>query len=344
MKLVVLILNYRATALTIECLRSLDGRVQRIPGARVALCENGTGGDAATRLRTAIDANGWGGWVELTVSDRNRGFTGGNNLLIREALASRDRPDYLLLLNSDTVVHDGALEALVAFMDGHPRAGIAGSQLLSPDGRIQASPFRYFTVASELDRGLRFGVLSRLLSRWAVVAPTPARATRAEWVSGASMILRSAMLDEIGLLDEGLFTYFDDVDLCLRARRAGWETWYVPDSRVVHLEGASSGVTRGRRDRLPAYLLEARRRYFLKNHGPAFTALADAAFLSGLALWRLRRRVQRKPDTDPEHMLRDAFHHSVFRAGFAVPVVASPDPRAAEQRTEDRWPGSMIQR
>ncbi len=145
-----------------------------------------------------------------------------------------------------------------------------------------------------------------------------------EWVSGASMILRRTMLGQIGLLDEGLYTYFDDIDLCLRARRAGWETWYVPESRVVHLEGASTGISAGRRKRLPPYLFQARRRFFLKNHGRVRTALADAAFLTGLALWRVRRRVQRKPDTDPEHVLGDSLRHSVFAAGFRISEVENP--------------------
>ncbi len=330
MKLLIVILNYRVTDLTVDCLRSLDGKVQRLPGTRVAVCENGSGGDAERRLRAAIEEHGWGGWVDLTAVHPNRGFTGGNNLVIRAAMASPDPPEYFLLLNADTVVRDGALEALVSFMDAHPRAGIAGSQLLSPEGEVQASPFRFFTLASELDRGLRLGFVSQLVERWAVVVPTPAEACAAEWVSGASMILRRTMLDEIGLLDEGLFTYFDDIDLCLRARRAGWETWYVPESRVVHLEGAATEINPSRRKRLPPYLFQARRRFFLKNHGPLFTALADAAFLAGFALWRVRRRLQRKPDGDPEHMLGDAFRHSVFRAGFAVDVVENPALREAK--------------
>lgn len=324
MKLLVVILNYRVTDLTIDCLRSLDGRVQRIHGARVAVCENGTGGDASARLRSAIAEHGWGGWVDLTEVHPNRGFTGGNNLVIRAALASDDPPEYVLLLNADTIVQDGALEALVGFMDAHPRAGIAGSQLLSREGEIQGSPFRFFNVASELDRGLRLGAVTRLLSRWTAVPPTPKDATRVDWVSGASMILRRTMLEEIGLLDEGLYTYFDDIDLCLRARRTGWDTWYVPGSRIVHLEGASTGIAGGRKKRLPTYLFQARRRFFLKNHGPLLTALADAAFLSGFALWRLRRRVQRRPDPDPEHMLWDAARHSVFATGFEVSEVENP--------------------
>jgi GT2 family glycosyltransferase len=290
----------------------------------VAVLENGSGGDAAERLRRAIVENRWSGWCDLTAVSPNLGFTGGNNLVVRAALASDDPPEYLLLLNADTVVLDGALERLVEAMDARPGAGIAGSTLVSPDGEVQGSPFRFLGIASELDAALRLGLVSRLLARWGAVPPTPAEACAVEWVSGACMILRSTMLRRIGLLDEGLYTYFDDVDLCLRARRAGWQTWFVPESRVVHLEGASTGIVTRIVKRRPSYWFQARRRFFLKNYGAAYAALVDAAFLVGFALWRLRRRVQRKPDDDPPHMLADSFRHSVFRAGFRVREVENP--------------------
>lgn len=324
MKLLVVILNYRVTDLTIDCLRSLRGRMDRVPGARVVVLENGSGGGAAERLARAIAEGGWAGWCELQVVARNRGFTGGNNLVVRPALASADPPEYVLLLNADTIVEDGALEALVDFMDAHPRAGIAGSRLLNADGTIQASPFRFLGVVNEFDRAFRLGIVSRLLSRWWVVPRAPDAAAEVEWVSGASMILRRTMLDEIGLLDEGLYTYFDDVDLCLRARRAGWQTWYVPSSRVIHLEGASTGLAFRSPKRRPDYWHQARRRFFLKNHGPAYAAAVDAAFILGYAAWRVRRRLQRRPDRDPPHLLADAVRNSVFRTGFAVTEVANP--------------------
>jgi GT2 family glycosyltransferase len=324
MKLLIVILNYRVTDLTIDCLRSLAGRIDRVPGARVALCEHGTGGDALERLERAIDEKGWRPWVDLSEVTPNRGFTGGNNIVIRAALASADPPEYVLLLNADTIVQDGALEALVQFMDGHPRAGIAGSMLLSPEGEVQASPFRFQGIATEFDRGLRLGAVSKILSRWALIPPTPVVASPAEWVSGASIMLRCSMLEDIGLLDEGLYTYFDDIDLCLRARRAGWESWFVPKSRITHLEGASTGIASRVLKRRPAYWFQARRRFFLKNHGPFYAACVDAAFIAGFAAWRLRRKIQRKPDTDPPHMLADAIRHSVFRTGFAVTEVENP--------------------
>jgi GT2 family glycosyltransferase len=145
------------------------------------------------------------------------------------------------------------------------------------------------------------------------------------------MILRRTMLDEIGLLDEGLFTYFDDVDLCLRARRAAWETWYVPESRVVHLESASTGLGWVSLKRRPPYWHQARRRFFLKNHGPAYTALVDLAAIVGHALGGFRRWVQRKPQAHPPGTLSDTIRHSVFRTGFRVTEVENPALRSSSQ-------------
>ncbi|HZW32446.1 MAG TPA: glycosyltransferase family 2 protein [Isosphaeraceae bacterium] len=332
MKLLVVIVSYRVTDLTIDCLRSLSGKIERVPGgARVALCENGTGGDAADRLRQAIAENGWGPWVDLTVITPNRGFTGGNNAVIRPALESDDPPEYVLLLNADTIVPEqDSLNTLVAFLDEHPQAGIAGSMLLSPEGTIESTPFRFPGIATELDRGLKLGIVSKLLAPWSLVLPKRAEPFRVGWVSGASLILRRAMLDQIGLLDEDLYTYFDDPDISLRAARAGWETWYVPASRVIHLGGSTTGLTGPRVvPRLPPYWYQARRRFFLKNYGPWYTAMADAAFILGYATWRIRRWIQRKPDTEPSHMLIDSIRHSVFCAGPKVPVVENPALRSS---------------
>jgi GT2 family glycosyltransferase len=328
MKLLIVLVSYRVTDLAIDCLRSLSGEIGRVPGTRVALCENGTGGDAAERLQQAIAENGWAPWVDLTVIFPNRGFTGGNNLVIRPALESDDPPEYVLLLNADTIVKEHALDTLVAFMDGHPQVGIAGSTLLSQEGELRASPFRFPGIATELDRGLQLGIVSKLLSPWSIVLPKSQEACPVDWVSGASMILRRTMLEQIGLLDEGFYTYCDDIDICLRARRAGWETWYVPESRVIHLEGKSTG-TRVMTSRRPAYWYQAQHRYFLKNYGALYTALAEAAFIAGHALWRLRRRIQRKPDTDPPYMLIDAIRHSVFCAGPKVKAIENPALRDA---------------
>lgn len=324
MKLLVVILNYNVTDLTIDCLRSLATEVPATPEFKVAVCENGSGGDAAQRLQQAIKDNGWQDWVELTAITPNLGFTGGNNVIIRKWLAAPDRPEYFLLLNADTLVDPDALRTLVGFMDRRPEVGVAGSRLDFPDGSPNGSPFRFPGIASELDRGLRLGVVSWLLSKWLVNRPTPKHDCQVDWVSGASMIIRREVIEAIGPLDEGLYTYFDDVDYCLNAMRAGWQIWYVPESRVVHLEGASTGISAKNLKRRPPYLFQARRRFFLKNHGALYTALADAAFLAGFSLSRLRRMIQGRPDIDPPYLLADAFRNSVFMTGFKLREVENP--------------------
>jgi GT2 family glycosyltransferase len=326
MKLLVAISSYRVTDLTIDCLRSLSAEIHRVPGTKVAICENGSGGDAAERLRAAIKQNGWDSGAQVTEVYPNRGFTGGTNAVIRPALESNDPPQYVLLLNADTLVQENSLSSLVDFMDSHPQAGIAGSLLVSIDGEPQASPFRFMGIATELVRGMRLGIVSKLLSPWVGLPPKPTQSTKVEWVCTASGILRTTMLEQIGLLDEGLFTYFDDVDICVRAARAGWETWFVPESRVVHLEGASTGITgpRSKPGRRPAYWYEARQRFFTKNYGVVYTAFADAAFILGYLTWIVRRRLQGKPDPDPSHTLVDSIRHSVFCRGPKVPVVQNP--------------------
>jgi GT2 family glycosyltransferase len=230
----------------------------------------------------------------------------------------------VLLLNADTIVQDGTLEKLVEFMDGHPRAGIAAGTILGPSGEVEGPPYRFPGIATELDRGLGLGFVSKLLSPWAINAPRPEAPAAADWVSGTCMILRRSALDAIGLLDEGLYTYFDDIDICLRAKRANWETWFVPESRVVHLEGRSTGITNRSVKRRPEYWFQARRRFYLKSYGSFYTALVDAAFLAGFALWRIRRRIQGKADRDPPQMLGDSFRNSVFMTGFEVREVENP--------------------
>jgi N-acetylglucosaminyl-diphospho-decaprenol L-rhamnosyltransferase len=222
-----------------------------------------------------------------------------------------------LLLNSDTLVRPGAVRALVLFLDNHPQAGIAGSRLEDIDGTVQRSAFQFHTIATELARGLRFGPVSKLLTPQLTAPLVTDRPFAADWVAGAALMIRRAVFDTAGLLDEGYFLYREDVDFCLQAKRAGWSCWYVPESRVIHLVGRSTGVTDSRqRKRRPAYWFQSRRRYFLKNHGPLYAAVADVVFAVAFGVWRVRRRIQRHPDMDPPCYLQDFIRHSVLACGF----------------------------
>lgn len=318
--LLVVILNYRTAKLTIDCLRSLESEIPTVPGTQVVVTDNDSGDDSVAQIRTAIETGGWADWASVMPLERNGGFAYGNNAAIRPVLEAKTPLPYVLLLNPDTVVRPGALKALVDFMAANPQVGLAGSRLEDPDGTPQISAFRFPNILGELESSLRLGLVSKLLSRWSVLSPVPEAPCPTDWVAGASVIFRREMLDQIGLMDEGYFMYYEEVDFCLRAKKAGWPCWYVPESRVIHLVGQSSGVseTRKPRKRLPQYWFDSRRRYFLKNHGWFYTALADAVWASGFALWRLRRVIQRKPDTDPPQLLSDFLLNSVLLKGGQI--------------------------
>ncbi len=323
MSVLIVIANYKVANLTIDCLASLESEVEQVPDLVVSVCENGSGDDSAERIQRAIDDNGWNSWCHLTTVHPNRGFTGGNNLIIEPALESSKPPRYILLLNADTIVRPNAIGALVDFLDHHPDVGIAASRLEDPDGTPQRSVFRFHTPLSEFERSLKLGLVSKLLTRWIVAPPVPNHDCEAEWISGASMIIRREVFRDTGLLDEGYFTYFEDTDFCFNARKAGWKIWYVPESRVIHLGGQSTGIRNDSPNRQPAFSFQARRRYFLKNHGAFYAAAADACLILGLALWKLRVLLG-KPETLPPYFLRDTIRHSVFVTGFKLKTVPNP--------------------
>ncbi|HIK30406.1 MAG TPA: glycosyltransferase family 2 protein [Oscillatoriales cyanobacterium M59_W2019_021] len=319
--LLISIVNYRSADFTIECLRSLEREVKSLPGTRVVVVENASGDDSAERIQGAIDLFSWHEWASLQVAPRNGGFAYGNNFAIRPALYSNHPPDYFLILNPDSIVRPGALTALVNFMDRHPNAGIAGTGLESPSGEPWHIAFRFPNWLSELDGGLRLGIVSKLLSPWSVVRQVPAEPCPTDWVSGACFAVRRQVFETIGLMDEDYFLFYEETDLCLRAKRAGCSCWYVPHSLVRHIGGQSTGYTYdddAPPQRFPAYRLQSRRRYFVKNYGWLYAAVADVLWIGGFALWRLRRAIQCKPDTDPPYLLWDFIRHSALLNPFAL--------------------------
>ena len=322
MRLLIVIVNYRSASLCIDCLRSLAPEIAGHPGVKVVVTDNPSGDNSVARIGSAIEASNWHSWCALQPLSHNGGFAYGNNEAIRPALAGEDKPQYVLLLNPDTIVLPAAIGALLDFMDANPQAGIAGSRLEHLAGGAQRSAFRFPTVLSELEAGARLGLVSKVLNHRVVAPPVPHGDTPVltDWVAGASMMIRREVFERIGLLDEAYFMYFEEVDFCFRARRAGWPCWYVPASRVVHLVGQSSGVTdvKQANKRRPKYWFESRRRYFVKNHGVVKTAIADLFWMSAFATFQVRRWLQKKPDTDPQNLFGDFVRNSVLTSATSV--------------------------
>ena len=160
----------------------------------------------------------------------------------------------------------------------------------------------------ELEGAAELGVLSRLLSRHVVSPPLRDDTHACDWVSGACMAIRRETLDAVGGFDDKYFLYFEEVDFCRRAARAGWTCWFVADARVVHFEGAATGIKTARR-RLPPYWFDSRRRFFLKSYGSAGLLAADALRCLGRASLLLRRALglggRRNAEREPMRVTLD---------------------------------------
>jgi N-acetylglucosaminyl-diphospho-decaprenol L-rhamnosyltransferase len=306
-KVLTIIVNHRRPELVIKGLESLSPELKALGDGSRVIVTDASGDDSDDQIAAAIEERGYGAWATLMRLSKNGGYGYANNQAIRAALASADPPDYFYLLNPDAYVYPGAVCELVRFMDRRPDVGLAGSQQEQPDGSINRSAFRFPSVRSELIQGSRLGLI-RLLFAASEIAPVPAgHAGPADWLSGASLMIRRQVLEKTGLFDDTFFLYYEETDLCLRARRLGYRCWYVPTSRVVHLEGQSTGVTDKQAvpTRLPRYWFESRQHYFMKNHGPWKKRMADVAWTLGFVSWRARRGLQGKTDDDPPHLLSD---------------------------------------
>ena len=284
----IIVVNYRTPDLAEDCLQSLAPQIADFDGGQVVIVDNASGDGSVDRLCQAIEAKGWSEWASVMPQVRNGGFAFGNNAGIRAALAAATPPELILLLNPDTIARPHAIRALVDFMDAHPDAGIAGSRLENAEGGVDGTAHNSPSPLGELDAGARLGFLSRLLPRHVVTPPTREVEHQCDWVSGASMMIRRQVFERMDMLDEGFFLYFEEVDFCCRARQAGWQVWYVPQSMVVHLEGASTGI-RSTQSRRARYWYDSRRRFFVKHRGIGGLLLADLLWALGRASYLLRR-------------------------------------------------------
>jgi N-acetylglucosaminyl-diphospho-decaprenol L-rhamnosyltransferase len=309
----VIIVTYKCANLTIECLRSLVAeRVTLELRVRVIVVDNASGD--LPQLSQEVEAHDWSSWVTLVAAPTNGGFAYGNNLGIETAYA-KATPDYVYLLNPDTQVRPGAILSLVNFLQTHSEAGIAGGIFENPDGSDDAIAFRFPNLISEVEHGLAFGLISRLLKPWMTVRRMTGRNEPVDWICGASMLIRPEVFAAIGGLDENYFLYFEETDFCWRAKRAGFATWYMAESRVMHIGGKISSATdlSGRPKRLPAYWFESRRRYFVVTFGIVRAMTIDLAAVAAHLLGSLKRMLQFRRHKAVPYYVRDLLRYSVLR-------------------------------
>jgi len=289
--LLIIIICYKAVNLTIDCLASLAPQVKSMDGIRVAVCENGTGKTASEQLRRIIKQNNWDSWCDLTVISPNRGFSGGNNIVLRQALKWPKCPNNFLLLNTDTIVLPGALAELMNASELNPRAGIISSGLEWPDKTPRVNCFNHFHPLNEFIRTANTGVITKLLKKFYVPQPLNKKPKICDWTCFACAMIRKEVIHRVGMLDDGYFLYFDDSDYCRRVWESGWQILNWPASRVVHLEGKSNPLPtlQGQHKRLPWYHYASRARYYTKFYGKKGLFLANICWYLGWIIASIKR-------------------------------------------------------
>ncbi|MFB3923209.1 MAG: glycosyltransferase family 2 protein [Terriglobia bacterium] len=228
----VCIVNWNGEQWLPGCLRSLEEvEAHRL---EVILVDNASTDRSVEVVRAGFPE------VEVVANSENAGFAAGNNQAIRKG-----RGRHFFILNNDTILGKGAIERLVRFLDQHPRAGMVSGHLVNLDGTTQ---YQYYPVAlpslASLTADLLFlnriwprGTLGRgaLARRW-----DPSVPYQMEQIPGACMLVRREAFESFGLFDESYHFWYEDVDLCARCLRTGWEIWYIPDALITHYGAASS--------------------------------------------------------------------------------------------------------
>jgi len=276
----VAIVSYNTVDLLRDCLDSLTHSTVAMA---VVVVDNGSTDASVPMMQAEFPL------VRVIVPGSNVGFARGTNHGIQQLLADAPALQYVLLLNPDTVVHAGALEQLVAFADAHPRVGVVSPRLLNVDGSLQRGVFRFPTP------------LMTLFDLFPPGEATPGRFSDSWWHGrypqevdgsqpfavdhplGAAMLTRVSVLAEVGMLDEDYFMYVEEVDWCMRVRRAGWAIWQEPAAQITHVGGASS---RQFRAAMTLALWRSRMRYW--QHWCSPREQWWHRTILALGIWRMR--------------------------------------------------------
>ena len=250
------VVNYNARDHLLECVRSL-----RAAGVDDVVVADNDSGDGSAWALQGSDPD-----ARLVATGANLGYGTAAN---RGAALARG--DLLLVCNSDVVVEPGAVKALAAALESAPGTGFVGPRIENLDGTVYPSPRTFPDLGVALGHAF-LGLVAprnRFTRRYRMLDLDRTRPAAVDWVSGACFLARREAWDDVGGFDESYFMYAEDVDLCWRARRAGWAVAFEPEARVVHVQGVSS-------DLAPYRMIVEHHRSLLRFHRATRTGAAAA--------------------------------------------------------------------
>ena len=261
----VVIVSYNTQEILRNCLEALFEHSKGV-AMEVFVVDNDSHDGSAAMVKNDFPS------VMLITNHENLGFAAANNQAF--ALA---RGRYIILLNPDAYIRPLSLEHSIAFMDRTPMCGLCGGKIISPEGRLEPSARRFPSALSKLltMSGLRGTFAhSPIVNYHEFGGFAHDKPMEVDWVPGTFTIVRKKMLDEIGTFDERFYIYYEETDLCMRAKKAGWKIYFIPDAEVMHIGGASSKTRKDKTfDNKASQVLIFRMRsewlYYRKNKGLA---------------------------------------------------------------------------
>ncbi|HIE51062.1 MAG TPA: glycosyltransferase family 2 protein [Armatimonadetes bacterium] len=309
--LAVIIVNWNSAELLCDCLASIYAAPPRHPFV-VVVVDNASQDDSVARVRAEFPQ------VHLLVNSRNLGFAAANNRALREVPTQ-----VAVLLNPDCRVQSGSLDALVDFLLTHPEAGAVGPRLTFPDGRLQPTGTPHPTLKRFF---LEVTGLYRLWTPDLNFDPQRdyGQTTEVEVISGACLAVRREVLQTVGLLDEGYFLFYEDLDWCLRMRQAGWKIYYLPRAQVIHDWG---GTRRQAGEQVHLTALSSAYRYFRQHHGPRAAAGVQALLLFRETVHLLLTAGRYAVTQSPEHAQQVHFRGRAWHHAWQLPAKYTRLPR-----------------
>jgi N-acetylglucosaminyl-diphospho-decaprenol L-rhamnosyltransferase len=247
------VVNTNGREFLLACLEAIERTVPADLEREVLLLDNASDDGSVDAVRAL------GRDIRLIELDRRTGKATNDSTLLREA-----RGRYCLLLNEDSELRPGAVEALIEALEADPTAAVAGAQLLDSEGREVPCAWRFPGVGTALAGAL-------FLHRWLTVQSKGSETRRVDWVQSSAMLVRREAAAGVGYLDSDFFVYYDECDLCKRLADAGWRTLYVPGARAVHHDQLATDLGAG----LPRIVEFHRNRdLYMRKHGSAPAAFA----------------------------------------------------------------------
>jgi GT2 family glycosyltransferase len=267
----VVIVSYRSRDLLRECLEALRDHPPSRP-ISVTVVDNASGDGTAEMVAAEFPD------VDLVASPENLGFAVATNLGAR-----RGHSPYLLALNPDTTVTEGALDTTISALESHPDVAVVGPRLLRPDGSLDHAARRSFpTPLSALGHFSGLGRRAGARGRLAAYRAPEVESGAVDAVNGAFMLMRRSAFEDAGGFDEGYWMYMEDLDLSYRLAQQGWLSWFEPAATVVHVKGGTVGGPRP--TRLNWHFHRGMYRFYRRHYAPERSPIVNSLVYVGIAV------------------------------------------------------------